>query len=567
MYESNGFILRFGDVVTLFIYFLATLSIGIYCAKKTLSTSGYFEGAHSIPGWAVCISMIGTSISSVTFLAYPGSAYSGDWSYLLPNLLIPIGAFVGMFYFVPFYRRTGFTTSYEFLEKRYGCNWLRTYGSSLFLLGTLWRLGSILYLISLAISTLTGWSIFNIIIVLGVFITLYTVMGGIEAVIWTDVMQTIILLFGGICVIGIIMYKIDGGMFHILKEGIREEKFHIAYDFSPVLNKQTFWILMISGLFGTLCEFAGDQTKIQRYHAASSDQSAKVATFFAGIACIPFWVMFMYVGTCLWVFYHTINYSQISGLKSDQIFPYFIVTEMPSGVSGFVLSAVIAAAISSLDSSMNSFGKVFTHDLYARLFARNKEDHHYLNVARNATSVGGALMIVAAWLTTLLNSESLLYVGYVIGSVLGGGFGGVFLLAFFSKRANSKGAAVGIISAVLVSLYLTLSYFDILAIKYETDQRIEEQTSYLVESGLMEEYQLLSNEDKQTYLQGIYSQISPDEKGFRFIPEFFRIDIHPIAIGVVTMIQSILVTYFASFLFLPLTPDEDIIFIFEDSIS
>ena len=238
---NDGMILRTGDLFTLLLYFVITIGIGFWGAHKSRTTEGYFVGGRSVPGWAVGLSMLGTAISSVTFLAYPGSAYSDDWSLLVPGLMLPFAAIVGAYVFVPFYRASKFTSAYQYLEQRYG-TWARVYGCILFSIGSSWRMGSILYLLSIALMALTGWDLMTVIFVVGFLVTLYTVAGGIEAVIWTDVLQTIILVGGGIAVIADVFITLNGGAPLVFQTGYAESKFHLTVDFDLVFTRKTFWV-------------------------------------------------------------------------------------------------------------------------------------------------------------------------------------------------------------------------------------------------------------------------------------------------------------------------------------
>jgi len=498
--------LQLGDQIALAAYFAVVLAIGVWGAKKSRDTEGYFVGGRSIPGWAVGLSLLGTGISSVSFLAYPGSAYAGDWSLLVPGLTLPFATAIGVYFFVPFYRASRYTSANQYLEDRFSVG-VRVYGCLLFTILSAWRIGSILYLLCLALVPLTGWDIETLIILMGIFVTLYTVTGGIEAVIWTDVLQTVVLTLGGVGVIAVVFFTIDGGPATVLVEGWRQQKFHLTVDLSPSLLRETLWVLILNGLFLNLQELASNQTFVQRYCAANSDGEAKRAVWFTGLASIPMWTMFMFVGTCLFIFYRQTNDPAVAGLASDAVFPHFIVHQLPVGVSGFLIAAVMAAAMSSIDSSMNGTATILTIDIYKRLLATEASDKHYLIVARLLTSAMGVVMVAIAFGVILLGADSILDWAFVIGAIVLGGMGGVYFLGFFSTRANWQGVSIGILCAFASIVYLTLC---------EVDSKLEEMGSKL-----------------------------------QFLPEALHTDLHPFLIGAVANVISFTVGYLASLLFPP----------------
>ncbi len=450
--------MRFGDLVALIIYFCITLGIGFWCSTRLKSTESYFVGGRRVPGWAVGISMLGTAISSVTFLAYPGNAFDKDWRMLVPGLMIPIAAFLAVYVFVPFFRRARLVSVYQYLELRFGV-WARVYGCIMWSIHSFFRMGVILFLLSLPVQTVTGYDQYTIIIVLGILVTIYTVVGGIEAVIWTDVLQTIVLIMGGIFCIATVFMDLPGGASTVFADGWASQKFNLSFNFDFTLMEETLLVLILYGLFQNLQEFVSDQTKVQRYCAASTDRGAQRATWLGGVGCIPVWIVFMFVGTCLWVYYNHFPNPAVTEMaidKPDQVFPFFILHRLPVGIAGFVIAAVMAAAMSSIDSSMNGVATVLTTDIYHRLFVKGRDDRFYLNVARWITALAGLFMIFWALALTRIES-SILPVAFAIYAVLAGGLGGLYFIGMFTRRANSQGALVGIILAIIVTIWMTLS--------------------------------------------------------------------------------------------------------------
>jgi len=452
-----GSILRPGDLATAGLYLAIVIGLGIWSANRARTTEGYFLGGRAMPGWAVGLSMLGTAISSVTFLTYPGSSYAGNWSRLVPGLMLPFATLIGIIFFIPFYRKSRLTSAYEYLENRFG-PWGRTYGCALFSIGSVYRMGSILYPLALPLKAMTGWDTTTVIVATGAFVTFYTVLGGIEAVIWTDVMQTIVLFFGGVVTILTVFYKVPGGAAAVFSQALAEHKFSINISFDFDLTRDTFVVLALSGIIGNIQEFATDQTKVQRYLAPKTLSGARQAACWCGLGSIPLWSMFMLVGTCLFVFTKFFPDTLGTGLGPDEMYPHFILRVLPQGLGGFVIAAVLAAAMSSIDSSMNGTATVVTVDIYRRHLVKGRDDRHYLAAARCFTALAGALMIAAALVLSKLGEESSILEAYFkLGAIFAGGLGGLFLLGFFTRLATSRAAAVGIVAALLVIVWLALS--------------------------------------------------------------------------------------------------------------
>lgn len=493
--------LRFGDLLTIIAYFALTLGIGFWCMRKNRSTEDYFVGGRRVPGWAVGVSYLGAAISSITFLAYPGNAYAKDWSLILPGLMLPFAAFLGGWVFAPFYRSCRYTSAYEYLEGRFSPG-IRLYGVVMYGIQQSWRLGSVLYLLSIPIQTLTGWDPTTTILVVGVITTIYSVVGGVEAVIWTDVMQTIVFLLGGLGCVAIVFFWPGVGPVKVFETAFAENKFNLTADTSFSLARETVWVLLLWGLVSNIQEHVADQIKVQRYCAVPTDQAARRSVMFNGLMCLPVWCLFMFIGTCLYAFYKVEVDPALSGMKSDQVFPHFILTKMPVGMSGLVIAGIMAAAMSTLSATMNAVATVITVDVYKRYFVRNRDDSHYLASGKIFSFAGGVAMILTALLVQTAGQDTFLPMSFFITSVVVGGLGGLFCLGFFSTRTSTTGMYIGIIATVLVTLYLTLSAVD-----------------------------------------GI-------------LPEGIRSPTHKYLIGVFSNITSFVVGYFASFFFPPPPPEK-----------
>jgi SSS family solute:Na+ symporter len=452
---ETGLTIRVLDLVVLTIFLLGIVGLGLYYAKRNDTTEEYFLGSRAFPGWAIGLSMVGTSVSSVTFLALPAAAFVLDWRQLTPNLMLPLVVVVAVIFIIPIFRHGEITSAFEYLEKRFGPI-VRLYGSLSFLVLQVLRLGTVLYLVSIPVAALTGMNIITVILIGGVFITVYTVFGGIGAVIWTDVIQTIVLVCGGIFAIGYMLHAIPGGMGEVFAVGMAEGKFSLGpTDFT--ISERTLWVMILAGLlhFGT--EYTGNQNVVQRYLASSSTREARKASIICVAASVPMWTAFFFLGTCLFVYYTHHPSPLVAGLQADEVLPYFILTSLPVGMAGLIVAGCIAAAMSSLDSSINAISTIATVDLLKRYWKRNAPDLHYLRMARLFALAAGALMIGGAIGFHFVPRESIADLLLIISAFFTGSLLTLFLLGFFTCRVGYKAALAGMITGIVVNVYLVLN--------------------------------------------------------------------------------------------------------------
>ena len=442
---------RILDGIVLIAYLAGMAAFGVYFAKRNTSTEAYFLGKRSFPGWAVGLSMLGTSISAVTFLAFPAAAYILDWRQLVANLMLPFVAVVAVLVFIPFFRRGGLTSAFEYLGERYGPV-VRLYGTLSFLLLQIIRISKILFLVAIPVHILTGAPIVPVIAALGVFIGFYTVAGGIQAVIWTDVVQSIVLWLGGLFCFFAVIYRLPDGFGQVISVAAEADKFNIG-SFDWDLGERTFWTIALLGIFSWLAHYT-DQNFVQRYAASKSTREARKATIIYTAVAVPTWAFFFFLGTCVWVFYKVLPDAAVAGLEADQIFPYFILTQLPAGVAGLVIAGAVAAAMSSLDSSLNGIATIIVVDLLKPYLAKNRSDAFYLKTARWVAIAAGAIMVLGAILFESLPKESMNDLSWIFASVFGGCLVGLFMLGFFTVRADNFSVLVGLAIATLVNIYL-----------------------------------------------------------------------------------------------------------------
>ena len=455
------------DILTILIFFIGMAWIGIYAAKKNKSTEAYFVGSRSFPGWAIGLSMLGTSLSSITFLALPAAAYSLDYRNIVPNMMLPFVAVIAVFLFIPIFRKGNIISVFEYLENRFG-EISRLYASISFLFLQVIRLATVLFLVSIPMSMITGQPILLIIIVMGIIVGFYTVLGGIEAVIWTDVVQTIVLLGGGLLCLILIIWDIPGGLGKVIEVGISHNKFSIG-DISFSLHQRTFLMMMILGLINFTTEYISNQNVIQRYVAAKSTREARKATIICAATSVPSWLLFFFIGTCLFAYYNVTPSAAINSLNADQVMPYFILTKIPQGVAGIILAGCLAAAMSTLSSSVSAMSSVATVDLFERYICKNKSDKFYLKIGRYTSFTAVILMIIGAIIFNYIPRENMVDLGFALAGIFGGCILGIYLLGFFTTRVGNASLLIGMFSAIIVNIYLMLNDFGALPAALSVD--------------------------------------------------------------------------------------------------
>lgn len=432
------------------LYLAMLVGIGVRFSKKQQSTADFFKGGQRIPAWAAGLSIFGTQLSAITFMAIPAKTFATDWLYFFLMMTIIMVAPLVIRYFLPFYRRFNLTTAYEYLELRFN-RWTRWIGSLMYIFLQLGRLGIVLLLPSLALSVVTGIDVELCILSMGLLSILYTVLGGIEAVIWTDVLQVIVLLGGAILSLFILYFHMDAGTIQTTIADFDKTK---IFDFNWSFAEPTFWVVIIGGLATNLISYGSDQTVIQRYLTTTDEESAAKSIRIGAWMALPSSLIFFTLGTLLFVYYHAEPELLNPTLeKTDAVFPWFIISSLPQGISGLLIAAIFAASMSSLDSSMNSVSTVLTTDFY-RLYKGDQSEAFYLRLAKIFTVIIGVIgtglaLVMATWGISSLWDQFNMIVG-----LFAGGLGGVFLLGIFNPKANAPGALLGLLFSGLLQYYI-----------------------------------------------------------------------------------------------------------------
>ncbi|MGJ1205344.1 sodium:solute symporter [Sphingobacterium lactis] len=431
---------------------LVTLYFGLRYAKNQRTTADYFSAKGRVPSWAIGMSLLATLISSVTFLGYPSEGFANNWILLVQGLMVPIVLLGTVWFIVPLYRKVIGLSTYEYFEKRFG-TFARYYSSLAFVLRQFSGMGTVLYLLAIALSGMTNINTYWIIIVVGALIVAVNLLGGIEAVIWLDVFQGFMLFASGILCLLVVIFAVDGGLPEVWKVASANGRTGFG-PFDLDFTRLTFIVMAINGVFYAIQKYGTDQTVIQRYLTAKSDKSAIRASLLGILLTVPVWSLFMFIGTALFVYY-TQN-SLPADIGPNAVFPYFIMTELPVGVVGFILAAMISAAICSLSADLNSLAAVGIEDYYKKL-KPNLTDKKYLFASKWMVAIAGLLSVVIGFIYVNLGSESILGIVFTLYAIFSGGIVGVFLLGIFSSRANAQGVNIAIIVCIVFTAYAFLT--------------------------------------------------------------------------------------------------------------
>lgn len=444
---------RFGllNYTVLIVYLAANLLVGVWFARRQKNTNDYFRGGQRITWWAAGIAIFGTQLSSLTFMAIPAKTYSTDWTFILANAAIVLIAPIVVFFYLPFFRRLDITSAYEYLERRFNLA-VRLFGSASFVLMQTARLAIILYLPSLALAVITDLNIYVCILTMGCLSTVYTMLGGAEAVTWTEVLQFFILVGAAVTALVLAIAGAEGGASQVLATALADGKLH-AFDWRWDYTTATVAVVLGGNLFAQLVPYTSDQAVIQRYLTTPTERGAAQAIWLNALFVIPATLIFFSIGTALYVFYKQQPQLLGAATPTDAIFPLFIVSQMPAGLSGLVIAGLFAAGQSG---SQASIATALVTDFYRR-FRPAAGEAECVRLARALTLLLGAIGIGTALLMATYNIRSLWDVFLQTLGLLGGGLAGVFALGVFTKRAHSKGALVGVAMSAVV-LFLVQRY-------------------------------------------------------------------------------------------------------------
>ena len=477
------------DWIVVIAYFIATLGIGLYLSRNSRSAEGFTAANRSMPGWVCGLSIFATFLSSISFLALPGKSFGSNWTPFAFSLSLPIATWIAVRWFLPFYRSSGEVSAYAHLEHRFG-PWARIYASTFYLLTQTARIAMVLYLMALPLAVIMGVPIAGVIIVTGIVVTMYAFVGGIVAVIWTDALQAIVLVTGALACLAIMIYNLPGGTTEFFAVAAEHHKFSLGEMGLADWSRQTFWVVLLNGIFVNLQNFGIDQSYVQRYIASSSEKEARKSVWLGGLLYLPVSAVFFLIGTALFAFYlsrpldlaevrdsvatqRVIRDGIVPGSPGfpeavaakaatlgnaeigDGVFPHFIGKHLPPGVTGLLIAAVFAAGMSTISTSLNSAATVVHADFFVRFVRPGASERTSLRVLRFATLAFGVVGTAVSFL--LLNVASALDAWWTLSSIFSGGILGLFLLGLLCRRASNPAAAAAVVCGLLVIGWMTLS--------------------------------------------------------------------------------------------------------------
>lgn len=439
------------------VYLIGMLLLGYFFMRRNKNSDDFFKAGGRIPWWAVSISIFATMLSAITFMSIPAKTYATNWVYFPMALTIFMVAFPIVKYYLPFFRRLNITSAYEYLELRFNST-TRIMASLLFIVFMTARMALVLYLPSLALTTATGIDIYTCILLMSVITIIYSSMGGVEAVVWGDVVQGIILTGGAIFTLIYLITHTDGNFIQIAMTDEKMKMFDWSLDFS----KATIWVVLLGGIANQFISYGSDQTVIQRYMTVKNEKSAAKSIITNGVLSVFSSLLFYLIGTGLYTYFQTRPETlDFSTPTADSIFPFFIMNQLPAGVAGLMIAAIFAASMSTVSSNINSISTAFTVDIYSKLAPR-ATDKGKLYSARASSIVFGVLGTLFALLMATWNILSLFDWFNTMLALLTSGLGALFFIGIFFDRIKGRAALVGFIlgtaGVILVSAYSDLFF-------------------------------------------------------------------------------------------------------------
>jgi solute:Na+ symporter, SSS family len=451
------------DFAVIIAYLIGVAVMGIALRGRQEGVGDYFLGNRRIAWPLILLSIVATETSTVTVLSVPGKGYAGDMTFLQ----LPIGYIVGRIgialFLMPLYFRGDTFTIYQILGRRFGPG-VQRLNAALFVITRTIADGLRLYLTALAVRELTGWSFGASIFVVGVATSVYTFFGGVRAVIWTDFVQFIVKMAGVVAAGWVLLDRIPGGWQTVKELGQANEKFRI-FDFQfDLTSPYTFWAGLFGGAFLTAATHGADQMMVQRYLSTNSVRHARLALVSSGLVIFVQFAVFLLLGIGLFAFYASkpagdstdVIPAMAQSVPSDEVFAKFVLREVPAGLRGIIIAAILSAAMGTLSGSLNSVASAIVADLYRPLIRPEAPEAHYLNVSRAATVIAAVLQMAVAYSGRSFPDRSTVDNVLAVAAFTTGITLGVLLLGLLSSRATGPAAMVAMIvgATSVTSLWL-----------------------------------------------------------------------------------------------------------------
>jgi len=437
------------DVAIIAVYLIAITLFGLRFRKSQKSLRDYFLADRNIPWWAISLSIVAAETSTLTVIGTPGIAYDGNFGFLQLVLGYLLGRVVISLILIPQYFRGEMFTAYQLIDRRFGKT-LHRITSGVFLVTRAAAEGVRVWAVSIVVGIALGTSDIGSVAIVMLLTLIYTFEGGMAAVIWTDVVQMFIYVAGTIAGFVTLTHLVPGGWPEIHAAASAAGKLQV-FDFSFTFFKTyTFWAGLIGGMFLTTASHGTDQLMVQRLLAARNQRESKLALLSSGVVILAQFTLFLLVGAGLWLFYHLYP-PAVRFSSTDRVFPTFIVEHLPRGMSGLLIAAILAAAMSNLSAALNSLSSTTMIDFFLRARPETSESAR-LTLSRGATVVWGVVLFALALASR--QSGKVLETGLSIASVAYGGLLGVFLLGVLTRRATQTGAIAGMLCGLALNAYL-----------------------------------------------------------------------------------------------------------------
>ncbi len=438
------------NYVILFVYLAAMVAVGAWMARRQKTTEDYFLAGRNMPWLVVSMSIFASLTSAISYMGVPSRAYDENISMIAGFLVGPLVAVALIYMFLPFYHRLNVTTSYEYIAKRFGQP-ARYVVSALFLLARLGWLGTVIFAPSLALNVATGMPLWMAIVLMGMLATLYTALGGLSAVLWTDLAQFVILVGGGVWVSVSLINGVPGGFDEIMNVA-RDTGRTGGFSWTFSLTEMTATAAMLAFFLSCLHDYGVDQVTVQRILAVRNFRGMAKAVLLNSVFDILIIGMLLFIGIGMFAYYQAFPNLLDEGIKSDRLLPFYIMQALPAGVSGLVITAIFAAAMSSMDSGIHTVSTVLINDFVRPLRSTPASDQHDLVLARILVVVLGVVAtVVAFWITGFAHilEASQTFLGMFTGPILA-----LFLLGVLSRRASFAGWIVGVVVGIALTYYV-----------------------------------------------------------------------------------------------------------------
>ncbi|MDP2531361.1 sodium:solute symporter [Photobacterium damselae subsp. piscicida] len=440
---------KFGaiDIFVLIAYLGLIFGVAVMFSKRQVSTDDYFKGGNRIPSWAAGMSIFATTLSSITFMSIPAKAYTSDWTFITGQFIGIITLLLALAFYIPIFKRANVISIYEYLETRFNLQ-TRLFASLSFMMFHIGRIGIIIYLTSLALSTAIDINPLILVGLIGIVCIVYTLFGGIEGVVWTDVIQGFMLSGAAIFIFGYICFSVDGGMTEIFTTAYNENKIYPLEQMKWSFTEATIPVLSIGFFFSCLQQYTTSQDVIQRYVLNDSQEETKKAIMTTVKLTLVVPAAFFAIGSGLYVFYKQNPQLISEGFNSASVLTYFVIEEMPVGITGLIIAAIFAASQSSISSSLNSISSCYTSDIYA-LFGKTKTQKQQMKMAKAVILVSGLFSVMASvYLVVTKESEIWDTFNSLLG-LLGGTLTGIFFVAAFIPFVKGRSILVGIVASIV----------------------------------------------------------------------------------------------------------------------